>query len=99
MLIITDGHQTKNKGPYTPLSEAIKPIKAKGVQIHSLGIGTRFDKAELQMMASNPLTNVHTASSFGKLKEHVQDISESFCPQGKCKKIKAYFDCVHLSFI
>lgn len=89
MLIITDGYQTKYGS--TPLSEAIKPVIAKGVQIHSLGIGRRFNRAELQMMSSNPLTNVHTVPSFRKLNQYATKISKLICPEGRSKSVYVPF--------
>ena len=85
LLVITDGHQTKNQPdkPYTPLSIASKPVKDKGFAVYSLGIGKKFDKTELQDISSNPLRNVYASTSFKNLKEKAQDIGQSFCPQGE----------------
>jgi len=82
LLVLTDGQQTKNRGAYTPLSLATRPVKQKGFRVYSLGIGVSVHKEELQQMASNPLTDVFTSKSFKELKIKVKEIMKSLCPQG-----------------
>ena len=75
--------QTKNREKYTPLDRAILPVKNKGFQVFSLGIGKNVDKAELQQIASNPLKNVFIATSFKELKAKVTNVIAQLCSKGK----------------
>jgi hypothetical protein len=86
-MVITDGIQTKDQGTYTPLDQAILPVKNKGFRVYSLGIGKSVEKTELQQMASHPIKNVFSASSFKLLKIEVNSIMKQLCPQGRNRPI------------
>ncbi|XP_048581312.1 uncharacterized protein LOC5512067 isoform X7 [Nematostella vectensis] len=79
MLLLTDGYQTKDMGPYTPLDRAVRPIKKKGFRVYSLGIGSEVNLGELRLLASNPLQDVFVANTFDELKLKVNEISYQFC--------------------
>ena len=80
-MIITDGQQTRNRGPYEELYVASKTLKGRGVQIYGLGIGKHIDRLELENMASSP-NNVFRAENFTALKENVKNIKNQVC-EGK----------------
>ena len=80
--MLTDGHQTKNKGRYTPLDQAAQPLKDKGVEVWAVGIGKYFDRKELELFASDS-NKVIEVSSFEKLNELWDAISEASCKQSK----------------
>ena len=77
-LVITDGEQTTNQGPYTPLSVAFKGIKDKNVEVYSLGIGRTVNRDQLEEIASSK-TNVFTTASFSELTFVVQTIFQRLC--------------------
>ena len=77
---MTDGRQTTKKGPYTPLDVASKPLKQKGVNMYSLGVGKRYDLRNLQQMASTPWTkHVFEASNFDQLRQKASEIARTQC--------------------
>lgn len=65
-IVITDGEQTTNKGPYTPLSIASRGLKDKNVRVYALGIGKRINRDQLNEIASSNV-NIFTATSFSEL--------------------------------
>lgn len=65
-IVITDGEQTTNKGPYTPLSIASRGLKDKNVRVYALGIGKRINRDQLNEIASSNV-NIFTATSFSGL--------------------------------
>ena len=64
-LVITDGRQT-TKTKFTPLDEASRGIKEKGIIVHVLGVTQDVDVNDLNKMASSKET-VTTAPSFKEL--------------------------------
>ena len=80
MLVITDGMQTKDKGPFTPLGQASRGIKNKGVLVFAIGIGKDFDLLELSTIASDP-KYVFNSGSFGELEksEIIKRITGHMC--------------------
>jgi len=84
-LVITDGQQTKDKGPYTPLDIASAPLKKKDITIYALGIGTNVDVGELTQIGSGP-EFVYSAKGFDELQAEVEGISKAQC-QGMYEKI------------
>ena len=78
--MITDGAQTTNgaKGPYTPLDKASQPLKDKGVDVWSIGVGKRAKKSDLITIASDP-GKVIVVSSFKNLKEILGDVQKAVC--------------------
>lgn len=82
-MVITDGIQTKDRGPYTPLDQAILPVKQKGFRVYSLGIGKNIEEKELKPVASDPEKNFFSAASFKDLTIEVRSIMDQLCPKGK----------------
>lgn len=78
-IVITDGEQTTNRGPYTPLSIASRALKDKGVKVYSLGIGKTVNRDQLSETASSS-SKVFTASSFSELAPIAMEIVQSSCP-------------------
>ncbi|CAH3037506.1 unnamed protein product [Porites evermanni] len=78
-IVITDGEQTTNRGPYTPLSEASKGLKDKQVILYALGIGKNVNQDQLNAIASSK-NNVFTAASFSDLTPVAQTIVQNSCP-------------------
>ena len=78
--MITDGAQTTNgaKGPYTPLDKASQPLKDKGVDVWSIGVGKGAKKSDLITIASDP-GKVIVVSSFKNLKDILSDIQKAAC--------------------
>nr|XP_058971731.1 uncharacterized protein LOC131798056 isoform X6 [Pocillopora verrucosa] len=77
-IVITDGQQTTSKA-YTPLDQASKGIKDKGVEVFALGIGSGVDTSQLRQIASSN-DNVFTAPGFDELESVVKPIVEKTCP-------------------
>ena len=84
--MFTDGKQTKDIGPYTPLLVASQPLKDKGVNIISLGIGNKLDIIQLQQMASSK-ESVFTGRNLDDLIRMVTEITESVCASLAGKEI------------
>ena len=78
MLILTDGKQTRDRGPFIEPSLIAEKIKRKGVQIYSVGIGDSIDKAELNSIASDP-SKVVLTESYGSLSNLADNIEELIC--------------------
>ena len=78
VLVITDGKQTTNFGPYTPLEALSLRLQKKKASVFVLGIGGNIDKSELEKIASSP-DNVFTVKSFNDLEGKVQQIRNGFC--------------------
>jgi len=78
--VITDGAQTTSgiKGPYTPLDKASQPLKDKGVDVWSIGVGKKASKADLVTIASDP-GKVIVTSSFKSLKDILDDVQKAAC--------------------
>ena len=78
--MITDGAQTRSgkKGPYTPLAQASQPLKDKGVDVWTIGIGKRVNITELQIIASDP-KKVIVVSSFKELKPIIEELQRKAC--------------------
>ena len=71
LLILSDGASSDRvRGP------ALR-LKREGVELFALGIGSRFSRSQLQMIASSPL-NVFTAG-FSRLGKVIQAIKEKVC--------------------
>ena len=76
-LVITDGEQTTTGG-FTPLDEASKDMKDKGVVVYSLGVGSGVNSVQLRQIASSD-DNVLTSTGFKKLTDLVYPIVEKSC--------------------
>lgn len=81
MLVITDGQQTTDKGPYTPVKQSSQLLKNKGVLVYSLGIGPGVSTSEQSDIASKP-SYVFTAPSFEDLHFRVRQILNAICAEG-----------------
>ncbi|XP_048583231.1 uncharacterized protein LOC5507629 isoform X2 [Nematostella vectensis] len=88
-LVLTDGIQTKDKGPFTPLQKASQPMKDKGVEVYSLGIGSDIDVSELITFASGE-KYVFNAKSFDELQLQVENITQAQC-QACAQPVDVYF--------
>ena len=77
-LVITDGEQTTT-GVFTPLDEASKDMKDKGVVVCSLGVGSGVSSETLRQIASSD-DNVFTSTGFEELINVVKPIVEKSCP-------------------
>ena len=76
-LVITDGEQT-TIGGFTPLDEASKDMKDKGVVVYSLGVGIGVNPEQLRQIASSD-DNVFTSTGFVELTDVVKPIVEKSC--------------------
>ena len=76
-LVITDGKQTTTRG-FTPLDEASKDMKDKGVVVYSLGVGIGVNPEQLRQIASSD-DNVFTSTGFEELTDVVKPIVEKSC--------------------
>ncbi|XP_044176608.1 collagen alpha-1(XII) chain-like [Acropora millepora] len=65
-IVITDGRQTTDQGPFRELSEASLPLKRKNIQVYSLGIGSSVNQTQLNDIASSP-ENVFSATSLSEI--------------------------------
>ena len=77
-LVITDGKQTRDRGEYTPLTQAAQGIKQKGVTVYALGVGKGVERSDLQAIATSEET-VFTAATFAALGDIVENIRERLC--------------------
>lgn len=82
--MLTDGAQTTNgkKGPYVPLDIASKPLKDKGIELWSIGVGKNAKRDELETIASDP-GKVLRVNSFKELKTILTVIQKAAC-EGLC---------------
>lgn len=78
-IVITDGKQTKDRGPYRELTDASSGLKYNKVVVYSLGIGSNLDQQQLEDIASSK-SKVFFASSFAALKPVAQTIVQNSCP-------------------
>lgn len=80
---MTDGVQTIPEGDDRTsgeiLSEAVAPIKNKGIEVMSIGIGRSIVLMDLVTLASDD-TGVFLAETFEALDEIVTDVREGKCP-------------------
>ena len=83
LIVMTDGVQTIPEGETRTsgdiLSAAVTPIKEKGVEVMSIGIGKSIVLVDLVTLASDD-TGVFLAESFEALDEIVTDVREGKCP-------------------
>ena len=77
-MVITDGKQTTDRGPYTPLQLVSSRLRNKGAAVFALGIGLSVDSSELEQIASSP-ENVITIDSFEELTDKIKDFRDGFC--------------------
>ena len=77
-MVITDGKQTRDRGEYTPLTQAAQGIKQKGVTVYALGVGKGVERSDLQAIATSQET-VFTAATFAALGGIVENIRKGVC--------------------
>ena len=85
LIVMTDGVQTIPEGDTRTsgdiLSTAVAPIKAKGIEVMSIGIGKSIVLMDLVSLATDD-RGVFLAETFEALDEIVTDIREGKCPGG-----------------
>lgn len=80
VLVITDGSST---GGIIKLRSAVEKLKSMKVNIISIGIGPRLNRAELKMMASDPkASHLFFIRNAGELNNLLQSLVKTSC-QGK----------------
>ena len=83
LIVMTDGVQTIPEGDTRSsgdiLSEAVTPIKEKGIEVMSIGIGRGIVLMDLVTLATDD-TGVFLAENFEALDEIVTDVREGKCP-------------------
>ena len=83
LIVMTDGVQTIPEGETRTsgdiLSTAVAPIKAKGIEVMSIGIGKSIVLMDLVFLATDD-SGVFMAETFEALDEIVTDIREGKCP-------------------
>ncbi|XP_048582331.1 uncharacterized protein LOC5506315 isoform X2 [Nematostella vectensis] len=85
LLVVTDGVST---GSLVSLKEPIRKLRENGINIFSVGVGLRTNKAELEFMASDP-KNEHMFSvmSMSQLPTLLSALTTSTCQMFKCKYV------------
>lgn len=82
-IVMTDGVQTvpdsSSESSTEILDSAVQPVKDKGVEVMSIGIGKGIVLVDLVTLASDD-TGVFLAESFAALNEIATDIIEGKCP-------------------
>lgn len=80
---MTDGGQTIPQGDSREsieiLRNAVEPIKKKGIEVITIGIGISIELKELVELASDD-TGVFLAEDFRTLGDIVKDVKEGKCP-------------------
>jgi len=85
ILVITDGSST---GGIVNLRSAVDKLKSMKVNIISIGIGPRLNRAELEMMASDPKeSHVFFIRNAGELNNLLQSLVKTSCQVFKCKYV------------
>lgn len=83
LIVMTDGVQTIPEGDLRTsgdiLSTAVSPIKEKGIEVMSIGIGRNIVLMDLVTLATDD-TGVFLAENFDALDEIVTDVREGKCP-------------------
>ena len=89
LLVITDGVSSDR------VRSPASGLKRGGVEMFALGIGSRFRKSQLQLIASSPL-NVFTAG-FSRLGKVVRAIKDRVCqPTKPTPRRKSHITCIKL---
>ena len=84
-IVMTDGVQTvpgsssSSESSTEILDSAVQPVKDKGVEVMSIGIGKGIVLVDLVTLASDD-TGVFLAESFAALDDIATDIIEGKCP-------------------
>ena len=77
-VIMTDGVQTPGSG-VEPVSQAVLPLRIKGVRVLVVGVGPRVDLNELNSMAASK-DDVFQMSSFQELLDKANQFLQAVCP-------------------
>lgn len=70
--------QTKDRGPFDDLELASKRLKAVGVRLYAVGVGTRIHHNQLLKLASHPKF-VFKVPDFNLLYDSVKRIKKRIC--------------------
>lgn len=95
VVLLTDGSQTRDADAVDPGLVADE-MRATGVKLIVIGIGSRVDRKELLHLAGGA-SNVYQASNFDELtsSSFVERISKTSCKQCKEEKIEFFFFSLH----
>ncbi|XP_078694790.1 collagen alpha-6(VI) chain-like [Branchiostoma floridae x Branchiostoma belcheri] len=74
-VVITDGMSTQ------PITRAVQDVKAAGIIVYTMGVGTGTDQSELQQIASSP-DRVFGASNYDSLLTMTGSLANRFCDDG-----------------
>ncbi|XP_019627190.1 PREDICTED: von Willebrand factor A domain-containing protein 2-like [Branchiostoma belcheri] len=74
-VVITDGMSTQ------PITRAVQDVKAVGIIVYTMGVGTGTDQSELQQLASSP-DRVFGASNYDSLLTMTGSLANRFCDDG-----------------
>ena len=83
VIVLTDGIQTIPQGSTQTttniLIEAVNPLKTRGIEVNTVGIGKKIDLVDLLMLATDD-TKVYLAESFVTLGDLVTELKQGECP-------------------
>ncbi|KAI8484389.1 Signal peptide, CUB and EGF-like domain-containing protein 2, partial [Branchiostoma belcheri] len=74
-VVITDGMSTQ------PITRAVQDVKAAGIIVYTMGVGTGTDQSELQQIASSP-DRVSSAPNYDSLLTMTGSLANRFCDDG-----------------
>ena len=77
LILITDGRQSKDPG-YTPVNQAIIPLRIKGIETLTVGIGKDIDLEELKLITADN-KNVFIVGAFDELEGIVRGLVTRSC--------------------
>ncbi|XP_032237248.1 collagen alpha-1(XII) chain [Nematostella vectensis] len=77
-VLMSDGIQTKDRGPFTPTIIAANRLKMKGVQVYTVGIGASIDVLELMWIASED-TGLFDGQHLELLREDLANFTQTKC--------------------
>lgn len=89
LIVVTDGASTGSQ----PISEAVKPLKNAGIQLHVVAIGNRIPRKELDDMATGD-DNIHVVPTTDDLPGKTDDVTDAVdegVRKRKSCRIKAWF--------
>ena len=79
-ILVTDGIQTTDQGPYMDPGSASKALQYLGVRVYSFGIGDKINPITLLRIASHDQKQVIRATDFKELEAPAKRILASVCP-------------------
>ncbi|XP_031574613.1 uncharacterized protein LOC116308348 isoform X2 [Actinia tenebrosa] len=85
LIVITDGFTTSGK---ESLRAPTKRLKDSSVNIISIGVGSKINKAELELMATTPInSHVFYVTQMEQLKDLISSITTSSCSSFTCRYV------------